>query len=95
MREMAGDKHNQLDLPEFCQIWYVPLISAFALYVFKRQIQHISLPIFLLISKDQGDMEKCQARAERAGAALYKTIFYTVSGVVGYIILKDTPLLPA
>jgi hypothetical protein len=39
-------------------------------------------------------LTKLQARAERAGLALYKFIFYLSSGVVGYLILKDTPLLP-
>jgi hypothetical protein len=39
-------------------------------------------------------MTKVNARAERAGAALYKWIFYMGASVVGYIIMKDTPVLP-
>ena len=46
-----------VDLPEFKQICWVPIISAFALFALKRQIQNAARPIFKHITKDQEDKE--------------------------------------
>ena len=40
------------DLPEFKQIFWVPIVSAFALFAFKRQIKNAARPIFKNITKD-------------------------------------------
>lgn len=47
-----------------------------------------------LIAKDQEDIEMVNTRAERAGAALYKFIFYVVASTVSYVVMKDSPCLP-
>lgn len=39
-------------------------------------------------------MAKVNARAERGGAAMYKLTFYVAASVSGYMIMKDTYVLP-
>jgi len=46
------------------------------------------------ICKDQDNAEKLKDRQERAAHALYLTLKHLTSSVVGYIILKDTIILP-
>lgn len=48
---MAPD-HGITDLPNFKEIFWIPIVSAFALFAFKRQLENMSTPIFLLICKD-------------------------------------------
>lgn len=47
-----------------------------------------------LVAKDQDDLVKVNARAERGGLAMYKLTFYLGASVSGYIIMKDTYVLP-
>lgn len=86
--------HSLTDLPKFSKIWWVPFVSAFAMYCFKKQLINVFVPFIKIYCKDQDDMEKVNDRAIRAGAGLHKFIFYTGSAVGGYLILKDTPILP-
>ena len=44
--------------------------------------------------KDEGDEEKLSRRADAGGDLIYKGIFYTISSIIGYIIMKDTSILP-
>ncbi len=69
-------------------------MSAFALFAFKRQLENISTPIFLLICKDQDNIEKMKDRAEKAAIALYKYLVYLGGSCVGYYLLKDSEILP-
>jgi len=48
----------------------------------------------MIVCKDEETIEKKRDRAHRAGANLYKLIFYTITSIYGYIILKDSPILP-
>jgi len=40
------------DLPKFTHIWWIPIISAFALHALKRQIVNASRPILKKFAKD-------------------------------------------
>lgn len=94
MQKNKGVTHQTLDYPEFSKIFWVPIVSAFALYCFKRQIVNVSVPYFKIVCKDQHDMKLVNARAERAGAALYKALYYFATSVTGYIVMKDSEILP-
>lgn len=94
MHSSLKSYHNLSDLPEFSKIFWVPIAVAFALFAFKRQLQNMSTPVFMLICKDQEDQQKLQERADKAGQNLYKWIYYLGSSVGAYLILKDTPILP-
>jgi len=82
------------DLPTFSTIFMVPIITAFCLHGFKRQVKRLSKPLCLKICKDEGDKDKLSKRADANGELMYKGIFYLTSSVIGYIIMKDTPILP-
>ena len=94
MHSTKGVHHDLTDLPQFNKVCWIPVCSAFALYCFKRQIINVSVPWLRLIAKDQENMETVGARAERAGFALYKFIWYTSTSILGYFIMKDSPVLP-
>jgi hypothetical protein len=89
-----GPQNGIHDLPEFSKIFWLPIVSAFSLFAFKRQLKNASIPIFLLICKDQENTEKLKDRADKAAVALYKWVYYTGSSISGYYILKDTEILP-
>ncbi len=82
------------DLPEFKQICWVPIISAFALFALKRQIQNASRPIFKHITKDQEDKEVWQARIERSSTYIFKLAYYTGSSIWAYWLFSQTDFLP-
>lgn len=94
MHSTKGIYHSLTDLPEFNQVFWIPICSAFALHCFKRQVINVSVPWFCLITKDQEDRAAVRQRAERAGFSLYKFIWYTSSSIIGYVVLKDSPVLP-
>jgi hypothetical protein len=94
MHDPHQTHHDLTDLPKFSKIWWMPFVTAFALYCFKKQLINVFVPIVRIYCKDQDDMQKVDDRANRSGAALHKFIFYTSSVVSGYMILKDTPILP-
>jgi hypothetical protein len=52
LTQKLASKHEVYDLPQFSKIFWVPFVSAFALFAFKRQLQNASTPIFMLICKD-------------------------------------------
>lgn len=87
-------EHGITDLPTFKEIFWIPIVSAFALFAFKRQLENISTPVFLLICKDQDNIEKMKERAEKAAIALYKYLVYLGGSCVGYYLLKDSEILP-
>ena len=82
------------DLPVFAVVCWIPFLSALTLYCFKVGLIKITEPFFRLIVKDQDNQTKLNARAERAAAATYKLTFYIFASVSGYVIMKDTPVLP-
>lgn len=69
-------------------------MSAFALFAFKRQLYNVSIPIFLMICKDQHDKKLAEDRSQKAALALYKWSVYVFTSAVGFLILKDTEVLP-
>ena len=60
----------------------------------KIKIKTISMVYLVYICKDQDNAEKLKDRQERAAHALYLTLKHLTSSVVGYMILKDTIILP-
>jgi len=60
----------------------------------KIKIRTISMVYLVYICKDQDNAEKLKDRQERAAHALYLTLKHLTSSVVGYMILKDTIILP-
>ena len=95
MHATKGVHHNLNDLPEFGSVFWIPICSAFALYCFKRQVINSSVPWLRMVAKDQQDMEAVGARAERAGFALYKFLWYTSTSIICYFAMKDSPVLPS
>jgi hypothetical protein len=82
------------DLPEMLPICVVPLVTAVILHCFKRSVKRHVKPFCLKVVKDEGDADKLSKRADAGGDLIYKGIFYTTSSILGYIIMKDTPILP-
>lgn len=60
----------------------------------KIKIKTISMVYLVYICKDQDNAEKLKDRQERAAHALYLTLKHLTSSIVGFMILKDTIILP-
>lgn len=94
MQADFGTHHHLTDLPVFSEVFWVPLASAFAHGCLKMQLINLSVPFIRTVAKDQGDTRKVEMRAQRGGFALYKFVFYLLSVVIGYWILRDSDMLP-
>jgi hypothetical protein len=57
-------------------------------------MQNFITPIFILICKDADNPIKLNERSDKAGIAFYKLIVYVGSSIIGYLILKDSEILP-
>ena len=82
------------DFPEFSKIYWVPLISAFAFFAMKRQIQNITKPLFLQITKDKENTEVWLARIDRSSYYIFKFLFYLISSIWAYWLFYKTDCLP-
>jgi hypothetical protein len=82
------------DMPDFSKIFWIPIASAFALFAFKRQLYNITVPCFIQIAKDQHDQQMVEERANKSALALYKLCVYMGTSMWGYIILKDSEIMP-
>lgn len=82
------------DLPRFTEIWWIPIISAFALHALKRQIVNAAKPIFIKFGKDQDDKSVVEARVTRASLVAFKFVYYTGASVWAYYLFKDSEVLP-
>lgn len=81
-------------MPNFQKIFWIPVVTAFSLFVFKRQMQNFISPIFILVCKDADNPIKLLERSDKAGIAFYKFLVYVGSSIIGYFILKDSEILP-
>ena len=53
-KEQLKTKPDDLiDLPVFSQIWYVPFVSAGALFAMRTQVSQAVRPIFKIVGKDK------------------------------------------
>jgi ceramide synthetase len=66
----------------------------FALFVVKYQISNVAKPVLLLVGKDRNDEELLKERVLKASLSVYKILYYSTMTIVGYLILKDTDILP-
>ena len=82
------------DFPEFGRIYWFPFLSAFALFALKQQIQNITKPLFLQITKDKEDKEVWLARIDRSSYYIFKFTFYLVSSLWAFWLFKDSDCLP-
>lgn len=82
------------DYPVFSEIFWIPLCTMFALFVVKYQIQNVAKPVLLLVGKDRNDEELLKERVLKASLNVYKVLYYSTMTIVGYLILKDTDILP-
>lgn len=93
-RALHAMKPEGYELPEFGKVFWLPFASALVLWLFKLQLRNISRPLLLLVVKDKHDSKAKSERAERAAEALYKNIYYTGCAIVGFLIMKDSEILP-
>jgi hypothetical protein len=71
-----------------------PVGSAIFLHLTKRAVVRIAGPFLRPICKDQDDPVKLERRVYMCSLAFFKGIFYTTSSIVGYLIMRDSPVLP-
>ena len=91
---LKSGRAEEIGLPDPVQVFAQPVIIAFGLNVFKRVVKAVSKPWLKSVCKDQDKPEALEKRAESAVNYVYKLTFYTVSALWGYIIMKDTPVMP-
>jgi len=91
---LESGRAEEIGLPDPYQAFIVPFGFALALHVFKCTVKQASRPLVAHICKDKDDKEKHEKRIESAVNYVYKLIFYTVSAAWGYIIMKDSPVMP-
>ena len=69
------------DLPEFGKIYWIPIVSAIALYGIRRLIHIVAKPLLFHITKDKEDKDVWLARADRSSLFLFKFSFYVASSI--------------
>jgi hypothetical protein len=52
---LHANKPDGYELPEFGKVFWVPLVSALALRLFKLQLKNMSRPLLLFVIKDKHD----------------------------------------
>lgn len=94
MHENSNKNHNLTDLPKFHTICIMPVAAALLLRKIKCWIIHIMRPHLVKYCKDQDNPEKLEQRVTKVCDLFYKEIFYLTSTITGYLIMKDSPVLP-
>jgi hypothetical protein len=82
------------DLPLFSEIWWLPIVTAFAIASFRVLITRSVRPFFFLVCKDKEDKKAFETRVFKASTATFKLIWYSCMSVWAYILLKDTKIWP-
>ena len=83
------------ELVKFNDIFWIPFASCLFLNLFRRAVRMIFSSIWAPYCKDQNDPEMLHMRIEKTCLNTYKTIFFSVGSVWGYLIIKDTPIYPS
>lgn len=68
---------------------FVTVSTAFCVYFVKHVLAKVFTPLIRPVLKDQDDEEMIALRTKKANAYFYKTVYYTIVTVWGYIIMKD------
>ena len=79
--------------PQITDFW-VSFVIAFIFIAIDKFITYMLFPFFEKIANDQEDEVKRKNRANKAVKNVYKFLYYTSITVFGYIVLKDSHILP-
>ena len=82
-------------MPVISEIWYVPFVSAGALFAMRTQVSQAVKPIFNIFGKDKQNRDLFEARLAKTSIAVYKLIFYCCMSLWAYFLLKDTDIWPS
>jgi hypothetical protein len=82
------------DLPLFSEIWWLPIVTAFAIASFRVLVTRSVRPFFFLVCKDKEDKKAFETRVFKASTATFKLIWYSSMSVWAYLLLKDTRIWP-
>jgi len=82
------------DLPVFSQIWWLPIVTAFAIGSFRVLVTRSVRPFFFLVCKDKEDKKAFETRVYKASTASFKLFWYSCMSVWAYMLLKDTSIWP-
>ena len=83
------------DLPMISEIYWIPLASAVVFYYVRRTIRALAKSFLSKIVKDQNDEDLKQARIDKASLLAFKMFFYTISSGWGYLLYKDSDMMPS